>query len=250
MSRPDLISNPRLDQGRRHHRRAALASLLFHMLALGSALALTILYRSHLPPILSGSASGTPSISLEKIVIVSPTPKPVPPPPIPKVPPPASLAAVEIQKPPPHEPDPVPKLPEPGVPVLAVQRVQPAQATPQAVAKPALTLHPAISHDSVAKAQSLTKPAATISSSYAPGPNMLPHPPYPAEALEQRRIGTVVMNVLFDDQGNVARAEVTETSGVPLLDTATLSYIRKHWHSAAYAGQTVSVPVQYKLENL
>jgi len=58
------------------------------------------------------------------------------------------------------------------------------------------------------------------------------------------------MNVQFDIKGNVADAEVAQSSGVPILDTTTRSFIRAHWHSPAYAGQLVNVPVQYKLENL
>jgi hypothetical protein len=41
-----------------------------------------------------------------------------------------------------------------------------------------------------------------------------------------------------------------QSSGVPLLDSRTRTFIRDHWHSLAYAGQTVNVPIQYTLENL
>ena len=57
------------------------------------------------------------------------------------------------------------------------------------------------------------------------------------------------MNVRFDARGGVTLAEVTQSSGVPLLDASTRSFIRGHWHSPAFAGQTVSVPVRYALEN-
>jgi len=58
------------------------------------------------------------------------------------------------------------------------------------------------------------------------------------------------MSVQFDVKGDVADAEVAQSSGVPILDSETRSFIRTRWHSPAYAGQIVSVPVQYKLENL
>ncbi len=58
------------------------------------------------------------------------------------------------------------------------------------------------------------------------------------------------MNVQFDSRGSVAQAEVAQSSGVALLDSETRSFIRAHWHSPSYAGQTVSVPVQYTLQNL
>jgi protein TonB len=78
---------------------------------------------------------------------------------------------------------------------------------------------------------------------------VLPHPPYPQEARELKQTGTVTLNVQFDSKGDVAHAEVAQSSGVPVLDSATRSFIRAHWHSPAYAGQLVSVPVQYTLQN-
>jgi TonB family protein len=96
---------------------------------------------------------------------------------------------------------------------------------------------------------STAKPAAaSASSSYAPGVNILPHPPYPVDAQSRGQTGTVVMYVMFDAQGNVTHAEVSESSGVPSLDAATKLFIRAHWHSTDYAGQSISQPVQYSLE--
>jgi len=231
MSRLNLISSPRLDKGRKHHRRAFLASLLFHVFALSSALALAFVYQSKLLPIKSGSAPGSPSISLEKITIVSPPPQP--------------------PTPQPREPETKPVPPEQGMPVLAMQPRKPMQAIEPTKAKTRVAIHPAISHATVATTQSPSNPATAASpSSYAPGPNVLPHPPYPNEARDLRETGIVIMNVQFDVKGDVAHAEVAQSSGVPVLDSETRSFIRAHWHSSAYAGQAVSVPVQYKLENL
>jgi len=56
------------------------------------------------------------------------------------------------------------------------------------------------------------------------------------------------MNVMFDARGGVTYVEVAQSSGVPVLDSATRSFIRTHWHLPAYAGQAVSVPVEYRLE--
>jgi TonB family protein len=247
MSRLDLISSPRLDKGRKLHRRAFLASCVFHGVVLCLILWLTIHFRSQILLSKSGSAPGSPSITLEKITIVSPPPQPLPkplaPPPVSSAPAPTPPAIVHTQTPQLHAPESPPQPTSPAIPVLAAQPDKPAQPMPSTAAKNRTEIHSAA-------AQSPPKSATASSSSYAPGLSVLPHPPYPEEARELRRIGTVVMSVLFDDKGDVARAEVTETSGVPLLDSATLSYIRQHWHSAAYAGQTVSVPVQYKLENL
>jgi len=48
----------------------------------------------------------------------------------------------------------------------------------------------------------------------------------------------------------VTSAEITQSSGVSILDTSTRAFIRLHWHSQTYAGQLISVPVKYRLEDL
>jgi protein TonB len=258
MSRIDFIHKPRADGSRRRGLRAFLASCAVHGLGICLLLGLAFLYRSQMPPPKSGSAPGAPSISLEKITIISPPP----PPPAPQPPKPAPAvgsilalpapAPTVAATPPPREPEAKPAPPEEGVPVLALQPSKPMQAIQSKAAKTRAAIHPAISPAAAATAQSSPpKPTASASpSSYAPGLNVLPHPPYPIEARDRGQTGTVVMIVQFDAGGDVAAAEVTQSSGVPLLDTATRSFIRAHWHSPAYAGQAVSVPVQYKLENL
>lgn len=233
MHRIHFIRQPRADGEPTRRLRAFLASCVFHGLALGLLLGLTFLYRSHLPPPKSGSAPGAPSILLEKIVIISPPPAPT---------------VTAIAPSPPRKPEAKPPPPLATVPLLAAQPTKPAPPSP---AKTLVAIHPAISHPAAATAQSnLPKPAAPVSfSSYAPGPSVLPHPPYPQEARELKQTGTVTLNVQFDSKGDVAQAEVAQSSGVPVLDSATRSFIRAHWHSPAYAGQLVSVPVQYTLQN-
>jgi protein TonB len=200
---------------------------------------LTLLYRSQIPLQKSGSASGAAMISLEKITVVSP-PKPLPPPQSPKPAPAPTVAAITPPR-------------EATVPILAIQ---PNKPTPPIPAKTPAEVHQAIVHTVVSHPAITTTPspprpaAAMIASSYAPGPSVMPHPPYPSEARELGQTGTVVMNVEFDGRGNIAQAVVAQSSGVPILDSETRSFIRTHWHSPAYAGQAVSVPVQYTLENL
>jgi protein TonB len=240
MSRIDFIHKPRADGSHGRGLRAFLASCAVHGLGICLLLGLAFLYRSQLPPPKSGSAPGSPSISLETMVIVSPPPQP-----------PAPAPTVTATTPPP-EPEAKPAPPEGTVPVLAVQPSKPMQALQPITAKTRAAIHPAISPPAAATAQSSPpKPAAAASpSSYAPGLNVLPHPPYPTEARDRGQTGTVVMNVQFDVKGNVADAKLAQSSGVPILDSETRSFIRAHWHSPAYAGRAVSVPVQYKLENL
>jgi protein TonB len=245
MSQLDLISSPRADKGQPHRLRAFLASCAFHGLLLCLILWLAFLYHSQMPPLKSGSAFGAASISLEKMIIVSPPPQPPP-----ALPAPAPTVADTT---PPREPAPAvgskPAPPKATVPILAVQPSQPMPAVKPAASKTPSMIRLTISHPATTQAH--PKPAAPASSSsYARGPNVLPHPPYPLEARDRGQTGTVVMNVQFDARGNVAQAEVAQSSGVSILDSETQSFIRAHWHSTAYAGQTISQPVQYSLENL
>ena len=77
---------------------------------------------------------------------------------------------------------------------------------------------------------------------------MFTHPPYPEDAQELHETGTVVILVTFNMAGKVTRAQVSQSSGVWLLDTSTRSFILAHWHSTALAGQTVTQPVRYNVE--
>jgi len=246
MPRIHFIHAPRVNTASARSLRAFIASCAFHGAAIGLLLGLTFLYRSHLPPPKNGSAPGAPSITLETMHIVSPPPEPAPAAnSILAVNPPALAAIPTPESPEPESRLTLPKLPQEGLPVLAFPPSNPAPAKMHAA------IHPGIAHTATTTTQSNSHPAAAASSSsYAPGLNVLPHPPYPTEARNQHQTGTVIMNVRFDARGNVAQAEVAQSSGVPVLDATTRSFIRTHWHSAAYAGQIISQPVQYSLENL
>jgi TonB family protein len=129
---------------------------------------------------------------------------------------------------------------EEAVPVLANTAIRPQTVAALPVAHAAAPR--------VAKASPMQpKPSAPASfaSSFAPGENVLPHPPYPQEAQDLGETGTVVMTVTFNISGDVIQATVAQSSGVRLLDTMTRSFILSHWHSASLAGQTVSQPVRY-----
>jgi TonB family protein len=219
-------------------RRVIIISCVLHILMLCGLLGLTLYWRSHLPPP-SGSAPGAPTISLQAMVIVSNPPEP--PPPSTPTPPPIPIPEVAVATEPLHNPIEPTKVPEMGVAVLPMTPSKPA------VAKTEPTHHTTPNHTTTPSA----KPAAAaVASSYSPGANVLPHPPYPTEARALGETGTVVMYVEFDAAGNVVSAEITRSSGVPLLDTQTRSFIREHWHSHEFAGQSISQPVQYSLQNL
>ena len=56
-----------------------------------------------------------------------------------------------------------------------------------------------------------------------------PEPPYPKIALESGQQGTVVLSLTGDDAGNVVSADVKTSSGFPVLDRATVDFIKRHW---------------------
>jgi TonB family protein len=245
MHRIDFVPQRRPKINRRRHVLALVASCIFHAALLGLVIWVAITYRFHLPPIRNGSAPGTPTISLEKMVVVSLPPQPMPPPspvPAPILPP---VIPVSVSKPP--RPVVIPKPPDDGVPILAERPNSPEKLA----IKPVASSHPAIVQTKTAPTQVPPRAAPpAVASSYSPGVSVLPHPPYPLEARDRRQTGTVIVNVQFNAKGSVVGAFVAQSSGVPILDSETKSFIRANWHSTAYAGQTVSVPVEYTLEHL
>jgi len=56
---------------------------------------------------------------------------------------------------------------------------------------------------------------------------------YPADALENRQQGSTGLVVLIDENGNVLRASVQQTSGVPVLDQASLALVHNRLRFAA-----------------
>ena len=60
-----------------------------------------------------------------------------------------------------------------------------------------------------------------------------PEPPYPPIALQTGEQGTVVLVLNGDDAGHVVSVDVKESSGFPVLDHATVDYIKHHWRLPA-----------------
>ncbi len=56
-----------------------------------------------------------------------------------------------------------------------------------------------------------------------------PEPPYPKIALEAGQQGTVILSLTGDDAGNVVSVDVKTSSGFPILDRATLDFVKRHW---------------------
>jgi TonB family protein len=217
-------------------RRAMIASFVLHGSGLTVLLLITLYYATHLT-IVSTSTAGAPTMILEPTVVMS-TPSEPPPPSeqMPTVPMP-QLPTEQVSSP----LTPM-KMPEIGVPVLPPV---PASA-PLVKTKPS---HEKAHGTTTASAKPSAPKNATTATSGNPGTNVMPHPPYPEEALDHGQTGTVVVLVEFDAKGDVVSAKISESSGVPELDLFTCSFIRAHWHSAEHAGESIPQPVEYQISD-
>ncbi|HKW28874.1 MAG TPA: TonB family protein [Verrucomicrobiae bacterium] len=63
-----------------------------------------------------------------------------------------------------------------------------------------------------------------------------PEPPYPPIARETGEQGTVKLLLGADAAGNVVSIDVKESSGFPVLDRATVDFIKNHWRLPAGEG--------------
>ncbi|MCE0499357.1 MAG: TonB family protein [Methylacidiphilales bacterium] len=242
MVRTDLIPKQRQETHFSRQAGAFAVSCVFHATFFGLLLWVTLVYRVKWMPLPSGSQASAPSITLSTLVIKPPRPSLPPcPPPKPELPVVATTPADVILQAP--QPKLVPA--ENGVPVLTAQPSKTVVVTQTKTLPTHATSAPATR---VTKA-SPTKPkpatSTSFASSYAPGENVLPHPPYPEDAQNLGETGTVVMSVTFNTIGDVTQAEVSQSSGVRLLDTSTRLFILTHWHSTTFAGETVMQPVRY-----
>ncbi len=59
-----------------------------------------------------------------------------------------------------------------------------------------------------------------------------PEPPYPKIALEEGEQGTILLLLGGDAAGNVISVDVKESSGFPILDRATVDFIKQPLASA------------------
>ena len=76
-----------------------------------------------------------------------------------------------------------------------------------------------------------------------------PYPPYPPIALQTGEQGTVVLLLTGDDAGNVVSVKVKTSSGFPVLDYATVDFIKHHWHLPTNTGTRLfQTSITYKLQ--
>ena len=76
-----------------------------------------------------------------------------------------------------------------------------------------------------------------------------PQPPYPPLAQQEAEQGTVVLRMTADPAGNVVTAEVKTSSGYPILDHATVDFVKRHWHlpTGGRPGQIFETTFNYQL---
>jgi protein TonB len=76
-----------------------------------------------------------------------------------------------------------------------------------------------------------------------------PEPPYPPIALQTGEQGTVGLELTGDDSGNVVSVVVQQSSGFPLLDRATVDFIKRHWRLPTdTATRLFQTSITYKLQ--
>jgi len=76
-----------------------------------------------------------------------------------------------------------------------------------------------------------------------------PEPPYPPIALQTGEQGTVVLLLTGDDAGNVVSVQVKTSSGFPVLDYATVDFIKRHWRLPTDPGTRLfQTSITYKLQ--
>lgn len=162
-----------------------------------------------------------------------------------------------------------PAPPPPAPPELVRRSPSPPQSTPHSVPLPQSipvlvdTVDPAV----VAAAALALTPTRVLGSpaeplalgSTAGAHNALqvlqsPPPAYPAQALQQRQQGEVLLRVSIDASGKVSAVEIERSSGYRLLDQAARRQVLRHWRfaPARHDGQHIPavglVPINFRID--
>lgn len=129
----------------------------------------------------------------------------------------------------------------------AVGAVAPARSAAQAPSAP----HPDAAGPAAVGERGKGRGAAAGAAALRPRPGN-PAPVYPRAARERGWEGRVVLRVEVDADGSVARADIEETSGHPVLDRAALGAVLR-WRFTAGTGSpspgvVVRVPIAFRLD--
>ena len=76
-----------------------------------------------------------------------------------------------------------------------------------------------------------------------------PQPPYPPIAKQTGEQGTVVVLLGGDAAGNIIFVDVKESSGFPVLDRATVDFLKRHWRLPTNTDRRLfQTSITYKLQ--
>jgi TonB family protein len=75
-----------------------------------------------------------------------------------------------------------------------------------------------------------------------------PEPPYPPIAKQTGEQGTVVLSLTGDDAGNIVAVDVKTSSGYPVLDRASVDFVKRHWRLPVGAGKFFQTSITYQLQ--
>jgi protein TonB len=75
-----------------------------------------------------------------------------------------------------------------------------------------------------------------------------PEPPYPPIAKESGEQGTIILLLGGDAAGNIVSIDVKESTGFPVLDHATVDFIKRHWRLPSGTGGLFQTSITYRLQ--
>ena len=181
-----------------------------------------------------------------------PVPQPTPDPPTAKpaaAPPPAPKADPKPTPPPVADAEPIPTPPPPAPPAPPAKS---AEAAPPAAAAPAPASAQAAPQINLGGTDSLSSLIATGDQLVPPAIDSKIHnqePIYPKEAVRLRQHGAVLLMVQIAPDGSVARLEIPQSSGFPMLDAAARDAVSTwHFRPAIKEGQGVASEMPVRIQ--
>ena len=156
-------------------------------------------------------------------------PPPPPPPPVDATPPPPYIPPVEVQV----------QLPPPVNTITAEVKETPPAVTPPVMTPPA---PPAPPQDEIVKGGFDPRYPVRPSSEY-----------YPPVSVREKQEGVAKAEIYISENGRITDAKIVESSGWPLLDEATLKYV-KTWRmkpstkNGVPIGVWMTVPVRWHFD--
>lgn len=218
--------------------------------------------------LLFGARVGTPAVPLPvadtavevSLVEAAPAaiepdaPSPEPPAPPPREEPAAEPEPAPMIQPPEPEPEPAPTEPEPEPPPAPVPKKAappPRRVESSPAVKPAPPRRPSASRGRPSP-QTGAGDSSAKATSAQPRYRSNPKPEYPREARRLKQQGRVLIDVEVSASGRPASVTLKRSSGVPSLDEAALTAVRRWTFDPARAGgiaisSRVEVPVQFNL---